>query len=179
MESPTYHNLGNHSETIEIVYDPSVISYRDLLDVFWYSHSPTAMPYSYQYKSIIFYHNDEQKALAEESKNNIQAGLGRQVYTEIVPAGTFYPAEDYHQKYYLRGIPRLEAELEAKYPDITEFSLSTAVARANGYAGGFGTPEVLREELGLMGLSPEGEAIIKQLVERRGIIPACPASVTP
>lgn len=137
------------------------------------------MPYSHQYKSVIFYHNDEQKALAEETRDNLQASLNRQVYTEIVPAGTFYLAEDYHQKYYLQGMPKLEAEFRAKYPDINDFTNSTAVARANGYAGGFGTPEVLQEELGLMGLSPEGEAFIKQLVERRGIIPACPASTTP
>ncbi len=153
-----------------------MISYRDLLDVFWYSHTPTTMPWSDQYKSVIFYHNDEQKALAEESRDNLQASMNGQIFTEIVPAGIFYPAEDYHQKYYLRGIPRLEAEFEAKYPDINDFTLSTAVARANGYAGGFGTPEVLQEELGLLGLSPEGEEIIKQIAERRGIIPACPVS---
>jgi hypothetical protein len=137
------------------------------------------MPFSDQYKSVIFYHNDEQKALAEEARDNLQASLNRQVFTEIVPAGIFYPAEDYHQKYYLRGIPRLEAEFMAKYPDITEFTLSTAVARANGYAGGFGTPGVLQEELGLLGLSPEGEEIIRQLAEGQGLTPACPVSATP
>ena len=151
-----------------------MISYSDLLDVFWYSHNPTAIPYSDQYKPVIFYHDDEQKALAEETRDNLQASLNRQVFTEIVPAVIFYPAEDYHQKYYLQGIPRLEAEFMAKYPDTSDFTLSTAVARANGYAGGFGTPEILQEELGLLGLSAEGEDIIRQLVERRGIIPACP-----
>ena len=153
-----------------------MISYRDLLEVFWYSHSPTDIPYSDQYKAVIFYHNDEQKALAEETRDSLQASLNRQIFTEITPAGIFYPAEDYHQKYYLRGIPQLEAEVMAKYPDIDDFTLSTAVARANGYAGGFGTPEVLEEELGLLGLSPESEDIIRQLAERRGIIPACPVS---
>ena len=153
-----------------------MISYHDLLDVFWYSHSPTAIPYSDQYKSVIFYHNDEQKALAEETRDNLQASLNTQVFTEIVPAVIFYPAEDYHQKYYLQGIPRLDAEFMAKYPDINDFTLSTAVARANGYVGGFGTPEALEEELGLLGLSAEGEEIIRDLAED-GLTQACPASL--
>jgi len=150
-----------------------VISYGDLLDVFWYSHSPTAMPFSDQYKSVIFYHDDEQKALAEETRDNLQTSLNRQVFTEIVPARMFYIAEDYHQKYYLRGIPRLEAEFMAKYPDANDFVNSTAVARANGYAGGFGTPEAMEEELASLGLSAESEEIIRDLAER-GLTPACP-----
>ena len=153
-----------------------MISYHDLLDVFWYSHSPTAIPYSDQYKSVIFYHDDEQKALAEESRDNLQASLNTQIFIEIVPAVIFYPAEDYHQKYYLQGIPRLDAEFMAKYPDINDFTLSTAVARANGYVGGFGTPEALEEELGLLGLSAEGEEIIRDLAED-GLTQACPASL--
>ncbi len=156
-----------------------MISYRDLLDVFWYSHTPTVIPFSDQYKYVIFYHNDEQKALAEETRDNLQKNLNGRIYTEIIPADTFYPAEEYHQKYYLQGIGKLEAEFMAKYPDFNDYVGSTAVARANGYAGGFGTPEVLEEELGLMGLSPEGEDLIKQLVDRRGMIPACPVTPTP
>ena len=156
-----------------------MISYRDLLDVFWYSHTPTVIPGSDQYKHVVFYHNDAQKALAEQTRDSLQTSLDKQVFTEIVPAGIFYPAEDYHQKYALQGITTLEAEFMAKYPDFTDYIGSTAVARANGYAGGFGTPEVLDEELGLMGLSPEGEDIIKRLVEKRGIIPACPVTPIP
>ena len=136
------------------------------------------MPWSDQYKSVIFYHNDEQKALAEETRDNLQASLNRQVFTEIVPAGTFYLAEDYHQKYYLRGIPRLETEFMAKYPDINDFVNSTAVTRANGYAGSFGTPEDLQEELGLLGLSAESQEIIRDIAEQ-GLAPACPVSLTP
>lgn len=137
------------------------------------------MPMSAQYKYIIFYHNNEQKALAEETRDNLQKSLNGQIFTEIIPADTFYLAEEYHQKYYLQGITKLEAELMAKYPDFNDYVGSTAVARANGYAGGFGTHEVLEEELGLMGLSPEGEDLIRQLVERRGMIPACPVAPIP
>ena len=134
------------------------------------------MPWSDQYKSVIFYHNDEQKALAEETRDNLQASLNRQVFTEIVPAGTFYLAEDYHQKYYLRGIPRLETEFMAKYPDINDFVNSTAVTRVNGYAAGYGTPENLDQELASLGLSAEGQEIIRNLA-LRGLRPACQATV--
>lgn len=154
-----------------------MISYRDLLDVFWNSHSPTAIPYSSQYKSIIFYYNDEQKALAEETRDNLQSSLNRQVYTEIVPAGAFYQAEDYHQKYYLRQIPQLETEFLLKYPDINDFVNSTAVARVNGYAAGFGTTENMDKELALLGFSEKGQEIIKNLA-RQGLTPACPVSTT-
>jgi len=154
-----------------------VISYRDLLDVFWYSHTPTAIPWSEQYKSVIFYHDDEQKTLAEETRDNLQASSNRQIFTEIAPAVIFYPAEDYHQKYYLRGIPQLEAEFMAKYPDINDFTLSTAAARANGYAGGFGTSEALDEELKSLGLSAESEEAIKDLA-KKGLAPACPVPTT-
>jgi peptide-methionine (S)-S-oxide reductase len=135
------------------------------------------MPYSSQYKSIIFYHNDEQKALAEETRDNLQSSLNRQVYTEIVPAGAFYPAEDYHQKYYLRQIPQLEAEFLRKYPDINDFVNSTAVARVNGYVAGFGTIEDLDKELVSLGLSEKGQEILKNLA-RQGLTPACPVSAT-
>lgn len=172
--NPTYYSLGNHSETIEIVYDPSVISYAELLAVFWYSHSPIYPSGTSQYKSIIFYHNEEQQRLAEESRNALEASLGRTVYTEIIPADIFYPAEDYHQKYYLRQEKQLLAEFQLKYPDIDDFTASTAVARVNGYAGGYGTPEDLERELPLLGLSPASEEIIRELAGH-GLSSACPA----
>jgi peptide-methionine (S)-S-oxide reductase len=151
-----------------------VISYRELLDIFWNSHSPTSVPYSDQYKSVIFYHDDEQKNLATETRDSLEVVLGQKVLTEIVPAGIFYPAEDYHQKYYLRRVPELVAEFEAIYPDTGEFVASTAVTRANGYAGGYGTPEGFEQELGQLGLSAEGEAVLRETVGR-GLTPACPA----
>jgi peptide-methionine (S)-S-oxide reductase len=154
-----------------------VISYRELLEVFWYSHNPTVMPWSEQYKSIIFYHNDAQKALAEETKAALETRLARKVYTEIVPAGAFYLAEDYHQKYYLRQVPQLEAEFLLKYPDINDFVNSTAAARVNGYLGGFGTTEDLDKELASLGLSPESQELIRALA-KQGLTSACPVSPT-
>jgi peptide methionine sulfoxide reductase MsrA len=118
-------------------YDPSLVSYEELLQMFWANHSPQYRPYSRQYASIILYHDEEQKRLAEASKAREEAHLGRNVYTEIRPVGTFYWAEDYHQKYYLQHQPSLMSELRARYPDFEDFVNSTEAARANGSAGGF------------------------------------------
>lgn len=135
--NPTYTNLGDHSETIQMDYDPAVISYAELLDMFWANHGPQYRSYSQQYASVIFYHTEEQRQLAEASKAREEARLGKKVYTEIKPAGTFWWAEDYHQKYYLQSSSGLSRELRAKYPDFKDFVNSTEAARANGYAGGF------------------------------------------
>lgn len=155
-----------------------MISYRDLLEVFWYSHDPTAVSYSDQYKSIIFYHDDEQKRLAEETRDELEASLNRTVYTEIVPARMFYLAEDYHQKYYLRQVSQLEAEFLLKYPDINDFVNSTAAARVNGYVAGFGTTEDLDKELASLGLSPESQELIRGLA-KKGLTPACSIRPSP
>jgi peptide-methionine (S)-S-oxide reductase len=146
-ESPTYYNLGDHTETIQIDYDPTQISYEQLLEIYWDSHNPTVRPWSRQYMSIVFYHNNEQRELAMETKQSEEDSLGRQVYTEIIPFTEFYLAEDYHQKYYLQQSPELIEELAAIYPNFADFIDSTAVARINGYAGGHVTFQELQEQL--------------------------------
>jgi len=158
---------------VRITYDPGRISYRDLLDIFWSLYDPAVYYAPRQYMSIIFYHNDEQKRLAEETRGLKEGELGQKVWTEIVPAGGFYLAEDYHQKYYLRRVPTLAAEFEAIYPDLEALVSSTAAARVNGYAAGFGTEDGLREELGSLGLSVEGEEKLLELAGR-GLKAACP-----
>jgi peptide-methionine (S)-S-oxide reductase len=95
-----------HAEAVEIVYDPSKVSYQKLLDYFWHHHDPLAKDRQFcdrgdQYRPAIFYHDDEQRKLAEESKKLVQAKFApRLVQTEIVKAGPFYNAEGYHQDYY-------------------------------------------------------------------------------
>ena len=154
-KNPTYYNLGDHSETIEIEFDPKKISYKQLIDIFWDNHNATDRPFSRQYASVIFFHSDEQKRIAEETKAQVEARKGRKVYTEIVPAGTFYPAEDYHQKYYLRRYDRLVKELTGLYPGNGNFTKSTAASKINGYLGGNGTLEELKSQLKDADLSVE------------------------
>jgi len=145
-ENPTYRALGDHSESMEISYDPSVISYLELLEIFWKSHDPGVYSRSKQYMSAIFYHNDEQKKLAIESRQREEAARHQKIYTEILPAARFYPAEDYHQKYFLRQRPDLVNELRVIYPGET-FVDSTAAARLNGFLAGHGSYHSLEAEL--------------------------------
>lgn len=170
--NPTYYNLGDHSETIQIDYDPTQISYDELLDVFWDSHDPTVPPFSQQYKSVIFYHNEAQKRLAIESKEQEEARLGRKIVTEIIPFSKFYLAEDYHQKYYLQQEPELMKDFNTIYPDTKDFISSTAVARVNGYVGGYGILETLQEVLSSFGLSERGSNRLTEIADR-GLVPGC------
>ena len=161
-ENPSYTSIGSHSETVHITYDPEKISYNELLDFFWDSHNPIYETFSRQYMSIVLFHDEEQRKLAIESRNIEEDKLGREVITEIMPFSKFYPAEDYHQKYYLRREPLLMDEYRIIYPDIDDFVSSTAVARVNGYAGGYGniTSETKIENLGL---SEEGRKRILEI----------------
>jgi peptide-methionine (S)-S-oxide reductase len=111
IENPTYKDVctdrTGHAEAIEVEYDSAVVSYDDLLSVFWGIHDPTTVnrqgpDVGSQYRSVIFYHSPDQKAAAIASKERLQATdryRQQKIVTEIVPATTFYPAEDYHQRY--------------------------------------------------------------------------------
>jgi len=113
-ENPTYKEVSagktGHAEAVQILYDPEKVSYEKLLDVFWHQINPTTPDRQFvdvgsQYRTAIFYHDDEQRRLAEESKDRM-AGSGRfegPIVTQIVPAGPFWPAEDYHQDYYTKN----------------------------------------------------------------------------
>jgi methionine-S-sulfoxide reductase len=136
-EDPTYRNLGDHTESIQIDFDPEVITYEELLDIYWESHDPNIRAYSTQYQSMILTHNDEQLHLATQSRDQQQAKSGQTIVTEIVPLVKFYLAEDYHQKYFLRSQADLKSPLLEVYPEGIDWLNSTAVARLNGIAGGY------------------------------------------
>ena len=172
LENPTYRNLGDHSETIQVDYDPAKISYRELLDVFWDSHTPMFKIWSRQYMSIVFYHDSEQERLAFETKELEEARLGRSVVTEIIPFSEFYLAEDYHQKYYLHGEPELIKDFDAIYSTTEGLISSTAAARVNGYIGGYGTLSVLQAELDSYGLSEAGKNRLLEIADR-GLVLGC------
>ncbi len=159
--NPTYHSLGDHTETIQIDYNPMVISYGKLLDVFWDSHNPGSPSWSRQYMAAIFFHDNEQKRLALLSMDQIKQQK-KKIYTKILPLTEFYPAENYHQKHRLRSDRDLMREFNAMFPRADDFMNSTAAARINGYLSGYGSFEDLKNELPSFGLSP---AAIKRLVE--------------
>ena len=113
-EKPTYKQVSagrtGHAEAVQILYDPGKVSYGKLLDVFWRQINPTTPDRQFvdvgsQYRAAIFYHDDEQRGLAEGSRK-VMAESGRfegPIVIEIVPAGSFWPAEDYHQDYYQKN----------------------------------------------------------------------------
>jgi peptide-methionine (S)-S-oxide reductase len=145
-ENPTYHDLGDHTETIQIEFDPRIVTYQELLDVFWKSHDPTLLR-STQYKSIILFHNEEQRRLALESRERRQGLLKTRVMTQISAFSKFFPAEDYHQKYRLQQMPGLISDLKSVFPTYEDLLASTAAARLNGLLGGYGSIEGVRKAL--------------------------------
>lgn len=153
---PTYRRIKDHTETVEIDFDPALISYKTLVNIFWTAHDPTSRSFSNQYRSAVFFHNDEQKRIAEETKIEIQNRLGSKIHTAIEPAGQFYLAEDYHQKYYLQNAPVLSLEIKKYYRTGAQMAESTLAARLNGYLGGHGSARQLSEEVESFGLSDRG-----------------------
>jgi peptide-methionine (S)-S-oxide reductase len=112
VKNPTYHQVSaggtGHAESVEVVYDPSKVSYQQLLTYFWHHIDPTVKDRQFcdvghQYRTAIFVHNDTQRKLAEASKKKVEAELKKPIYTEIVAAGPFYKAEEYHQDYYKKN----------------------------------------------------------------------------
>ena len=162
-EAPTYRAIGDHTETIEIDFDPGVVGYADLLRVFFSSHNPCADAWSRQYMSAIFTHGDQQLRLASSIAAEVATQRGNPVRTRIEPAKRFYLAEDYHQKYRLRSRRDLVDELTAIYPKLQDFVDSTAATRLNGYLAGHGAKAAFERELPKFGLSKQAEAAARSL----------------
>lgn len=166
--SPSYHRIGDHSESVEVVYDPELVSYEQLLELFWSSHDPTVRSSSRQYASFVFYHDDEQRRLALASKSRQEQQRGRPVQTEILPAGEFTQAEGYHQKYYLQNAGGLMEALSELLPTEQALVQSTLAARLNALAAGRQSLADLERELPIFGLQPPQQALLLEAVRRRG-----------
>jgi peptide-methionine (S)-S-oxide reductase len=164
--SPTYRSLGDHTETVQLDYDPSQISYEQLLEVFWHSHDPTARQWSTQYKAAVFYHSEEQKKLALDTRDAAAKRLGKEIHTEILPAAKFHMAEDYHQKYYLRSRADFMKLFEGLSVGAQELVSSTAAARINGLIAGHITVKELQSELAGGNLPPGAAAQLKHILGR-------------
>ena len=166
LEDPSYDSLGDHTESVQVDYDPTQISYEELLEVFWLGHDPTSPLFSRQYMNAVFFHNAAQERLALETRDRLSAEMGREIKTQILPAERFYLAEDYHQKYDLRRDDMIYRELAAIYPQTEDLIASTAAARLNSYLGGCGTRAQLEQELADLGLSPEASERLLKIVRR-------------
>ena len=109
VEAPSYRQVSSrttgHAEVVQVEYDPDIVSYETLLNTFWHNVDPLDERGQFcdkgsQYRSIVFYHDDIQRQLAETSKQAISSQFQQPIVTDILTAGAFYPAEDYHQNYY-------------------------------------------------------------------------------
>ena len=163
---PTYQDIGDHSETIEITYDPALLGYGQLLEMFWAGHDPDVG--SRQYASIIFTHDEDQRRMAEQSRAAQESGRGKPLQTEILPAGIFTEAEAYHQKYYLQTSRDLLWAARELLPAAHDLVRSTLAARLNAAAGGQLSREALEEDLSLLGVRPgEAKALLDALPRGR------------
>lgn len=176
---PTYRRIGDHTETLQVDFDPTVVTYRDLLDIFWCMHRPTAPPWSRQYMSAVFFDGEEQRLAAEAARDGVERAIGGRVHTEIVSLDRFYVAEDYHQKYRLRRDRELVREFAEELPDEAAFRDSTATARCNGYLDGFGELEMLRAEVELYGLSERGRShLLEAAAGINSLVSGCPTGIS-
>jgi peptide-methionine (S)-S-oxide reductase len=158
-KDPTYRSLGDHTECVELEYDPQQTNYEELLKVFWNNHDPTGhLPR--QYMSAIFYHDEEQRHSAENSmaaEKKKKSGIT----TSIMPALTFYDAEDYHQKYLLQQHPALCNMLNLD-PSKEALIASHVAARINGYVGGYGSMDAFEKEWPTLGISEKCAEFVRR-----------------
>lgn len=163
--SPTYRSMGDHTESFQVDFDPERLSYEELLNIFWRGGRHSRQSWGKQYMTAVFSHTPEQKQMAQITKAQQERARG-QIHTPILPLDTFYLAEDYHQKYSLQGTAALVSEFRAIYPDVSDFVNSTAVARVNGFLGGYGDWDLLQAEIDSYGLSPQGRLQLRDLANR-------------
>jgi len=152
--------MGDHTETVDVDYDPSQTNYAELLKIFWNNHDPCTRN-KRQYMSAIFYHDDEQKELALKTKDEMTKQKNRPITTEIAPAKEFTDAEDYHQKYLLQHHPWLLESLDIHPGD--NLIKSHVAARLNGYIGGYGNIKDFNIEAPQLGLN---EKMVEYVVKK-------------
>ncbi len=169
-EAPTYRQIGDHAEAVQIDFDPRVISYDELLQQFFSVRSPIALRQLVgegQYRFLILFHDEAQQTAARTVFLEQVGAHGDNWFDQLVqPLGAFTPAEAYHQKYFLQSEEQLFAELLGRYRSLDELLGSTVAARINGYVAGRGTRQQLEEEIDHFGLSDEEEALLRQIVDR-------------
>ncbi|MGI2327993.1 peptide-methionine (S)-S-oxide reductase MsrA [Planococcus sp. YIM B11945] len=147
-ENPTYRQMGDHTETVEVDFDPERLAYADILRIFWQNHYPNRDQYKgRQYISLLRFHSEQQKETIEQVKKDMEAALGEPIETDIAVFTAFTPAEERHQKYYLKRYPKALEQLEAFFPEPSMLVDSTFAARLNGFVKGYGTRDGLKQEI--------------------------------
>ena len=150
---PTYQDIGDHTEVVQVDFHPEACSFADLLTHFWEGHNPERAPYKRQYRSVILTHDEDQQAQALASSEREAERRGSPVSTKVESLDRFYVAEDYHQKYQLRRDKTLMSEFKARYPDAKAFREAPETALVNGFVAGHGSTQQLENYLSSASLS--------------------------
>ncbi|XKE51467.1 peptide-methionine (S)-S-oxide reductase [Sutcliffiella horikoshii] len=146
--APTYKQMGDHTECLQIDYDPTQITFDEIAHHFWKSHNSNRGNYKgRQYLSIFLFHDNYQKEVLEKIKQEIQDTNAQSIGTEIAPLKQFTLAEDRHQKYYLKRYPNTTLKLREHFLTEDAFTNATLVARLNSFVKGYGTLSSLKEEI--------------------------------
>ncbi|GKV65296.1 MULTISPECIES: peptide-methionine (S)-S-oxide reductase MsrA [Sporosarcina] len=165
--SPTYRTLGDHTETVEIDFDPDIISFEEVLMYFWRHHYPNRDEYKgRQYLSSLRYHNEQQLEVIDQVKKVMEAKLGDPIETEVTKLDRFYLAEERHQKYYLKRYPGVLDQLAEIYPAASRLTDSIFAARLNGFVKGYGTKEQIMNEIKQWKITEESRGhLIRQFLQ--------------
>ena len=154
-DRPAYHEIGDHMEAVEVLYDPSVVGYDDLLAAFWSSHPATLAAGPSRVRSAVLYDGDAQREPALRSRRAVARAAGEPATTAVAALGVFWPAEAPHQKAHLQRLaPALVDELALAHGGREAFLASRAAARLNAWLGGFGGDAALAAAAAELGLEP-------------------------
>lgn len=165
---PTYRELGDHAETVEVTFDPARIACDELLNTFWNNHNPININgyKGTQYQSLLLYRDERQAEAFERAKEMVAAVKGDVPETRIAPLSAFYPAESRHQKYYLKRHPDALAKLGELYPTEEALTSSTAAARLNGVAKGYANLSPILAEIASWPLEPAARDTLIETIRR-------------
>ncbi len=159
-QTPTYKQMGDHTECLQIDFDPNQITFEDIVRHFWSSHNSNRGNYKgRQYLSLFLYHDIYQKEDLEKIKQEIQGTNSQSIGTEIAPLVHFTLAEEKHQKYYLKRYSSATQKLREHFATEEAFTNATLVARLNSFVKGYGTLSSLRQEIEQWGREDAGEII--------------------
>jgi peptide-methionine (S)-S-oxide reductase len=163
-EKPTYTNSRDHSETVELLYDPSSISYRELCREFFHAHNPAWTGVLKQYANALFYTTGQERRIAEQESERRGSKDGTVMRTPLREFDRFHPASASHQKHHLRTHRELMSAFRSVFPDDTAFTASTAAMRVNSAIAGFSETALIRQELPEYGLSESAAERVQLLV---------------
>lgn len=163
---PTYRHMGDHTETVEIDFDPAIISYEEILRKFWQNHYPNRGNYKgRQYISMLRYQGEHQRESIDKVRREMEKSLGEAIETEIAVFENFTLADERHQKYYLKRYPNTLEQLQDLFPKPEHLIDSTFAARLNGFVKGYGKLRLLKSEIASWNIDEEDQDILLNKLE--------------